>query len=264
MGMKIGMGNANVQRIQLKKADGTVVATMSISKYQKKKRKRLNYNYREISNQLMQARTSDSAGRVLTNALGKVAMLLRKAKSGEYDDKELESAIIHAKKIERVARKRLKHLKEEENAKKQGVCWEDTEKNEECKIEDGEQTADSEISDEELRKMLHKLNELMKESMKEWNKETGLDEMTDELLGNVHTDMTPEELERLKKKHRADELREIAQADMKYLRDMFSRLEKEKQELANGVSLELGGMEMPVQMMEVPVVTEGISIDAAV
>ncbi|MDE6201993.1 MAG: hypothetical protein K2G19_00790, partial [Lachnospiraceae bacterium] len=79
-------------------------------------------------------------------------------------------------------------------------------------------------------------------------------------------------IERLKKKHRSDELREIMEADMKYLRAMFDKLAKEKQENSSGVSsynyeaaeavsLEIGGMEMPVDVSGMPAMAEGGNLD---
>ena len=74
----------------------------------------------------------------------------------------------------------------------------------------------------------------------------------EELMQTVYLDMDPAELEQLKKKHRADEMREIVEADMKYLRALFSQWEKERQEAVSsisdsGVSLQLAGVEIPVQ-----------------
>ena len=82
-------------------------------------------------------------------------------------------------------------------------------------------------------------------------------------------------MERLKKKHRADEMREVMEADMKYLKALMFRLEKEKQEgSSSGVSLQLSGVDMPVQSVSVDmpieattdqlVVAEGGSIDISV
>ena len=91
--------------------------------------------------------------------------------------------------------------------------------------------------------------------------------MADELLGGVQEDMEPEELERLKKKHRSEELRELMEADMKYLRDLFGKLAREKQENSGGsgsVSLQLGGTEMPVPVPVEAAAPEGGSVDVTV
>ena len=80
---------------------------------------------------------------------------------------------------------------------------------------------------------------------------------------------TEEDLEKIKKKHRSDELREIMEADMKYLKAMINKLERERQELstqnfsAPSVTLEISGVQMPVQTMEAPVTPEGEVIDVS-
>lgn len=104
--------------------------------------------------------------------------------------------------------------------------------------------------------MMQDTTELMDES-------SGLDELSEELSVSVSKEMDPADLELLKKKHRADELRKIAEADMKYLKAVFDQLEKEKSDIANGVSLELGGVEMPVTV-GTQVITEGAAIDVTV
>ncbi len=96
--------------------------------------------------------------------------------------------------------------------------------------------------------------------------------------------MDPEDLDQLKKKHRAEELRKIMEADMKYLKAMFEKMAKEQQESAGGVSsssdngerptgydtggvsLELGGVEIPVESQAVSAaeLVEGGMIDASV
>ena len=81
-------------------------------------------------------------------------------------------------------------------------------------------------------------------------------------------------MELLKKKHRSEELREIMEADMKYLKALFDKLEREKQEGASGlrsnsdyntnssgVSLELGGVDIPVEASEGLVLPDGGTVD---
>lgn len=67
IGMRIG---GDRQTIQLKRADGTVVASVSrsVSKKSSKKKKRLQYNFKEISRQIMAAKTSVGAGSIAARA----------------------------------------------------------------------------------------------------------------------------------------------------------------------------------------------------
>lgn len=275
MGMMTGLGisNSNTRRIQIKDINGTVVGTISIAKSKNKKAKRLQYNFKQISSQIMKSKTSTNARRVVTKARAKVVELLRKKYNSDFDNRELDAAIIHAKKMERIARKRMKHLKEEEAAKQQGFCTNELEERTESYMKDAELKKHSEPGKEELMQLMQELKELMKKSMDEFTDETGLEELENEIIGIKKEDMEPEELERLKKKHRADELREIMEADMKYLRALFDKLEKEKQSISNGsgnlnslsgITLELAGTEMPVETIPQPVVTEGGSIDFSV
>lgn len=272
MGMMVGGTNSNRRVIQIKNTDGSVAATISVSKpsQSKSKKKKLNYNFKAISSQILLSKTSNSAGKAVTKARGTIAMLLRKVRSGEYDDQDLEHAIIHARKMERIAKKRMRHLKREEEIEQKG-------KSEEVESEllDGleDQMAEDqelEISEEELQQLLEEYEELMQESMEEMAREMELDDLSEEFCGAVY-EMEPEDLEQLKKKHRSDEMREIMDADMKYLRAVFNKLEKERQSLSDGaksfgdipagVSLEISGLELPVEMPQMPVEVQGGSID---
>lgn len=261
MSMRIGTSNSDRRVITFKNTDGAVAGTLSISKPGIKKKKRLQYNIREISSQILMAKTSGSASRVLIAARGKVAMLKRKWKNSDYDEKELERAIIHAQKMVRIARKRMKHLKEEESAKQQGFCLTETDENIIQAEYKEKEEPEVELSREKLEELMQKFQELMEEL----ETETGLDEFAEEFMGGIQEDISPEELENLKKKHRAEELRDIMEADMKYLKALFDELQKEKESNGSpGVSLQLSGIEIPVQVTETPVITEGGNVDESV
>lgn len=284
-------GNRHVTRITFKKADGTDAGSISISKTLQQKKKRLQYNFKQISNMILSTKTSTGAGRVVTKARANVAMLQRKLKLGDYDDQELQSAIVHAKKLERIAKKKMRHLKEEEKAKRQGECVDDMEEKPEELSEDSRAEAENanedreqeqEMTQEELKELMRQMQRLMEETIQEMDEITELEELSDELIGSAPKHMDKEDLERLKKKHRLDEMREIVEADMKYLKDLFGRLEREKQAASSGsggagnsgssgdysntsgVSLELSDMPVPVQAAEAPVPAEGGTIDLSV
>lgn len=286
-------GNKVRTRIDMRNADGTSAGSISITKSDKKKTKRLQYNFKEISTRIMQAKTSGNASRVLTSARSKVAMLKRKLQSGEYDDQDLRHAITHAEAIERVAKKRMKHLREEENAQKQGgPCEaEQKDKNENEEIEQSIADGDTENFGKDVQKELQKLKreyqKLMREAqkmMEETAQESGgLEELSEEISQTAADDMDPADLELMKKKHRAKEMREIMEADMKYLKAVFDKLAKEKQENASGgtgsigdnsttymsdsgVALELSGADIPVQApaVDAAALVEGGMIDASV
>lgn len=275
MGMLVGNSDSQVRRIVLKNADGTHAGTITIRKSGKKKKKRLQYNFKEMSSRIMRTKTSMGAKQVAASASVKVGSLRKQLKSGDYDERELTRAILHAEAMERIAKKKMKHLQQEEKAKKNNKY----ETQEEEREKDGTETGS--ISEQMAMEQLQELQKLMREemesamqeameetieemksAMKEMQSSGGLQELSDNLLEEEPTKKSPEELERYKKKHRSEEIRALIEADMKYLRAMFEKLEKEKRDLANGVALELYGMEVPVSdaQTEVPPLTEG-SVD---
>ncbi|MBD5493833.1 MAG: hypothetical protein HDR12_05490 [Lachnospiraceae bacterium] len=286
MGMIVGTNNADVIRRTLTKPDGTTAGTITITKPKsyKRKKKRLNYNYKKVSNQILQSKTSNSAQQTVGKARRMVATLKRKLRSSEYDDNELKNAIIHAEKMVRIAKKRKKHIDEEERAENTGAYSDDAvqEEKETSDSEKADKEREAEANEKKLREMEQELRELMEKTMEKTMEETmreSMNELADALLGAAHTNMDPEDVEQIKKRHRADELREIIEADMKYLKALFEQLAKEKQAAMNGsgsanvtgdtgnsgaVSLELGGVEVPVQTTEAPIEVEGASVDVSV
>lgn len=294
MGMMIGSGNSNVQRIVFKDANGMEVGSMTMRKSSKKKTKKLQYNYKEISARILQTQNSGSAREVLILAKGRLALLRQKAKGGEYDDRELQAAIEHAEKMERTARKKMRHLQEEERAAHGGFFQEEPLQEEDKPVMGQEETApedgDSECLQQEARQEISRrqqemmreqqkiMQELMENTQRELAELSDMEELSDALGGGTGAaDLDPRELKELKTKHRLEEQREIMEADMLYLKAYFQKLAQEKQESAaggyssgdsgsesGGVSLELGGMEMPVVQAEVPVMPEGGMIDTSV
>ena len=239
--------NTGVRQISIKRPDGSKVGTITIHSQSLKKLKKLGYKQRRISTMITQATTSGNARQVLASAKTETVNLRRKLASGKYNDREVRAAIRHAERMERVAKKRMKHLQQEEYIEKHGGgTWQadfDEEGREEGSGElEGLEFA--ELDAEEMKELMQELQEEMEQLAQE-------NEM-EELMQTVYLDMDPAELEQLKKKHRADEMREIVEADMKYLRALFSQWEKERQEAVSsisdsGVSLQLAGVEIPVQ-----------------
>ena len=199
-------GNRHITKLTFKRADGSDAGSISITKSVAQKKKRLQYNFKQISNMLLMTKTSNSAGRVVTKARANVAMLQRKLKIGEYDDQELQSAIVHAKKLERIAKKRMRHLKEEEKAQREGECTDELErKPDEVREEEDAKQADAdtkqsesereqELTQEELKQLMRQMNRLMEETIQQLDEITELDELADELVGAVHRHMDKEDL----------------------------------------------------------------------
>ncbi|WP_026662471.1 hypothetical protein [Butyrivibrio proteoclasticus] len=77
-------------------------------------KKKLQYNFKKISSQIVRSKNSVSARKAVQAAKREIARLKRLKGSGEYDDEELQLAIDHAKSMEKVAKKKVVHLEQEE------------------------------------------------------------------------------------------------------------------------------------------------------
>lgn len=251
MGMQVGSSADTYKTKQeLRDYQGNAVAkaTISAAKVKQKKaakKKKLNYNYKKISRQITMSRTTNGIRRVITRARDQVVDLLRKQMSGKYDETDVRHAIIHARKMERVARKKKKHLEQEEKADATGKAL--IEKGDDSSNEDEKELekAANGLNKEELERLIAEYEELMQEM----EQASGMDEVMKEYMGATEVEMSPEEVDQLRKKHRSDEMKDIVEADMKYLKALFNKLAREKQETANGnpsVSLELEGVEIPI------------------
>ncbi len=249
---------------------GQSVSVSAAKKKKAKTRKRFFYNFKDVSSRIVRARTSGNARQAYTSAKLKCGQLRRKIRSGEYDDEALRIALIHAEAMERVAKKKMHHLMEEEMAKRGGLCAGDTDREdiEEQMREDEQVERDRRYSEENglvqsrdsiddvsleeimadsmqtdvqmldlvsgMDMFIEEFAELMKDTTEEL---TGLGELAEELMGVSATpDMDPEDLKELKLKHRTEEQRKIAEADSKYLRALFQKLQREQQAVAQGAA----------------------------
>lgn len=300
------VGRPNTKRLETKDGKGRVTGSVTVrkSKPQIELKKRLPYSFKQISTRLLNTKKSTNAQRVLLSAKQKVASLRLMYKGGVYDDDEVFNALLHAQAITCVAKKRVRHLEEEERAERKSE-QEGGQEGEPCSAEIEEKTEEAaareihkEQSEKErqqtkakqdmqrMQRMMEQYDRMMREAMKELEQMDDLDELSEEMGIEGGVSMDPADLELMKKKHRADELKEIMEADMKYLKFMFDKLEKEKQgnTVSNysainagsayngmgitsnqGVSLELGGIDIAVTAApDAMTIVEGGAIDAAV
>ncbi len=280
MSMMMGISSPNTRRLEFRDKGGKVVGSVTIksAKSQETKKKRLPYSYKEISTRLLNAKKSGNAHQVLISAKQKVAALRLMYKGGVYDDNEIFNALMHAQAITRVAKKRMKHLEEEERVDhKGGPC--ETELEEKTEQGTAKQLREEDPSDvnlQRMQKLMEQYERMMEEAMKALERVDDMDEFSEGMGISVRQSMDPEDVEMMKKKHRADEMKEIMEADMKYLKAMFNKFEKEKQTISsnaygmngydrNGVSLQLGGMSISTGASpSAPAVVEGGTIDTAV
>ena len=238
--------------------------------------KKLKYQFKNISSKILRSKTSQAAKQAAGQARREVLRLKRQKQSGNYDDDEIEAAINHAKAMERVAKKKAKHLEEEELAKAAGGIWQGEKvcTDEEERTSDTDQNTDPEAKEElpcealdaqtdmdleqydypqmdqfllqtsdfmvEMGDFTSEMIQELSDSMRDIMDEMGMDELSDTML-SVKKDIDPADLKMMKIKHRNKELKEIVKADAEYLKAVFDRLEKMKD---NPVIPSGGGMSL--------------------
>lgn len=302
MGMTVGKisGTDNGYiRVDLYNRDGSYAGSMAVStarktskskktsKSSQKKYKKLQYNFKRLSNQIMRTKTSTNAKQLVTKAKFQIANLRMKLISGDYNYEEIHNALVHAEKIARVAKKRMKNLEEEESIAKTGrkESFDPEELREKQGKKDEEIIDTTGMSKEELEKLAQELQEEMERIEDELEEVTkNAKNLMDEFVQGSKMQMDPKDLEQLKKKHRAEELRDIMKADMEYLKALFNKLAREKESAGSsssgssdnssdssggvntsGVSLEIGGVDIPMETAaEAPVEVAGASVDVTV
>lgn len=249
--------------------------------------KKLKYQFKNISSKILRSKTSQAAKQAAGQARREVLRLKRQKQNSDSDSEEIDAAIAHAQAMERVAKKKAKHLEEEELAKAAGgicqgdrICEEETKdvqdaeaenaQNEEEMSAEGsadevsgalsayEYAADSyDISDyidlgmdefyaqagdfmSEMSDFTSEMMQEMSDSLRDLMEEMGLDVESDTVV-SVNREMDPADLKMMKIKHRNKEMKEIVKADAEYLKAVFDRLEKMKD---NPVIPSGGGMSL--------------------
>lgn len=90
---------------------------VDVGKDKVKIKKRLNYSYQKVSNQVIMAKTSMSASKAVLSARRSLSELKMKLKTAECSDDEKQAALAHATNMLRIATKKKKHLEQEEMIK---------------------------------------------------------------------------------------------------------------------------------------------------
>ena len=95
--------------------------------------KKLKYQFKNISSKILRSKTSQAAKQAAGQARREVLRLKRQKQNSDSDSEEIDAAIAHAQAMERVAKKKAKHLEEEEMVKAAGgicpgdrICEEET------------------------------------------------------------------------------------------------------------------------------------------
>lgn len=252
-------GNTTHYRKKLYDAYGNHVGTIGICKPAKqtgKKKKPALYSFKQVSSQVLQAKTSTKAMQVSNSIRAKIGLLKKQLKNGDVDE-EILRAILHAEMVQRACDKKKKNLKMEETAERSMEAEEDIPAEPEESPDEAESEEEiRELEQAEFEALMEKLEMTADEMMEAAEETAELDEELDEMAQALSGSITPEDLEQLKVKHRSDEARDILKADLKYLKALFDRLQSEKENAGkanfsgnydSGVSLSLGGgTDMPV------------------
>lgn len=122
--------------------DSIVTSTLSYSESLRDQRqqtknttlalKKLKYQFKSISSKILRSKTSQAAKQAAGQARREIMRLKRQKQNS--DSEEIDAAIAHAQAMERVAKKKAKHLEEEEMVKAAGgICQGDRISEEETK-----------------------------------------------------------------------------------------------------------------------------------
>ena len=114
--------------------------------------KKLKYQFKNISSKILRSKTSQAAKQAARQARREIMRLKRQKQNSDSDSdsEEIDAAIAHAQAMERVAKKKAKHLEEEEMVKAAGgICQGDRISEEETKdVQDAE--AENAQNEEEM------------------------------------------------------------------------------------------------------------------
>lgn len=198
-----------------------------------KLKKRLPYSFKQLSREIREVKTSVSARPLVTRIQAKLSWLYKKLRSGEYGDSEITAAILHATAMEKIAKRKVRHLEEEEAAENGNTALNAPGEEEEIYGKDELEKSleeNEDISDEKMRQMMEEIKELEEELAEDM-----MSELQD-MISSSGKKMSEEEIKELKRDHRNKEDRQLTIADLKYLKALFDRLEQEKRQTSSGIA----------------------------
>ena len=234
MSMEVNGGGSAISAGIANYTSGVQTKEQNVQKWKKDRKdkktrikKSLNYNPREISNQLVRASKSRVASVVLVRAKVKLGSLQQAYASGQYDAAEVRTALAHARRMVECSRIKVRNLKEEEQLKsrndKDGNVAKRRKKSEvKRRVKKKEQELKVKIALEENHRVL-------KERQQQ------------------------QELRQKRRMHRNEELGKISEADMKYIEDKMKENQNNSSAQDSGVVLELSSASVQLselKMME--------------
>lgn len=225
-------------------------------------KKEVKYNHKAYTRKIMQSKTPENAKMVATQIRSKINELYQMLNSGEYDTEEVMSCIAHAEAMEQAALQRSDNLRLEREAEKKAKSGEEggvgpvleSEGSEEDLQKQIEEDIKKEI-DEEMKAMLQELQEEMQEMMDEMEEMESFYDALDELSDVMSGDIDPEDVEEMKKRHRAEENGMINLADMAYLKSKFDRLQAQKDAIKTGGAAAVAGFSAASAQVSAPTIS---------
>lgn len=192
-----GIGNASSQPVMtgmltIKNRSNPNVPMPGVRRTTQTAKKRLNYNHREISGQIVRAKKSQSASTVVTRAKSRLAILQRAVGTGQYDSRELANAIAHARRMVRCAQLKVRNLKEEER---------------EQKAHSRESGAKNQQKQGEIKRRVAQKERQLKEKI-----------TLEESQEVIREKRKRSEMMQKRRMHRNQEQNKISEADMKYIK----------------------------------------------
>ena len=144
--------------------DSIVTSTLSYSESLRNQRqqtknttlalKKLKYQFKSISSKILRSKTSQAAKQAAGQARREIMRLKRQKQNSDSDSEEIDAAIAHAQAMERVAKKKAKHLEEEEMVKAAGgicpgdrICEEETKDVQDAEAENAQNAEDTESTE---------------------------------------------------------------------------------------------------------------------
>jgi hypothetical protein len=150
-------------------------------------KKKLQYNSNKISSQIVRSKNSVTAKKAASSARRELMRLKRLRSTGEYDEEELQISIEHAKAMERIAKKKVAHLQQEEMIERShnGAFAAFEEKEEEIRESSEEELKEEELTEEELSE-----EELSEEELARiMSEEMDLSSITEEYAAEIMENM---------------------------------------------------------------------------
>lgn len=237
--------------------------------------KKIKYDFKAISAQILRSKTSLNAKQVAGKARREVLRLKREKQNGGYDEEELQAAISHAQAMERIAKKKARHLQQEElihvddseqsttvdpyeepktdmtdeqeyieewdaNAVLKRISNSASEEN--LEVQEFIQDMDGRLFSEE---MLEQFMDEFGEAMETLLEENGLSDVMEDLADIPEQTMNEDDYKRYKLKHRLEEQKAMAKADAEYMKAVFDKYQEARSHAVSPAAGSTGGGSVP-------------------